>query len=251
MKYTGEYLNEEFCRAVGINPESVNRIIVDLAVGEAARVTTQGFVETDDGKIDRLKRVLRHYELKPKGRYAMKFKFWKKDTTPDPEPETRDPERSIPKPAPFANIVIPTSLISRGITLQFTEDGAREIPPAGPLLSRLEMKLDFHFDPSFFRDSKQYWTIDVLPEYTYRGQCFGVQDVAKLAQEVGLIFPNEASSASDVRVKDDGRVSWTASYFPEPTEIVSFAEEVQRQISGIMADFGRAKAFQSALKKKA
>ena len=65
-KYTGTYLNDEICRAVGINPSSVYRVIVDLKVGEIAKVTTHGFVETDDGKIDRLTRVLKHYELKPK-----------------------------------------------------------------------------------------------------------------------------------------------------------------------------------------
>lgn len=74
-KYTGEYLNAEICRAIGIDPNQVDRVVVDCKVGDAARVTTEGFVESDDGKIDRLKRVLRHYEIKPKGRYEMKNPF--------------------------------------------------------------------------------------------------------------------------------------------------------------------------------
>jgi hypothetical protein len=249
MKYTGEHLNEEFCRAVGINPESVYRIIVDLNVGEVARVYTEGFVETDDGKIDRLKRILRYYELKPKGGIKLKNPFKRNKPEPEPEAKARDPERSIPEPAPFAFFRIPKSVLSRGVTLRFTEDDVEEIPTAGPLYTRLGMKLDFHFDPSFFRDSKQYWHIEVTPDYTYRGQCFGVADVAKLAQDVGLVFPNEASSASDVRVLDDGRVAWCVSYLPDATEVVKFAEEVQRQITGIMADYGRTKAIMGAVKR--
>ena len=67
-KYSGTYLNDELCHAVGIDPTSVYRVIVDCRVGQIAKVITHGFVETDDGKIDRLKRVVRHYELKPKER---------------------------------------------------------------------------------------------------------------------------------------------------------------------------------------
>ena len=65
-KYSGTYLNDQICEAVGVKPESVYRVIVDAKVGEIAKVITHGFVESDDGKIDRLKRVLRHYELRPK-----------------------------------------------------------------------------------------------------------------------------------------------------------------------------------------
>ena len=70
-----------------------------------------------------------------------------------------------------------------------------------------------------------------------------------MAQDVGLVFPNEASSASDVRVLDDGRVAWCVSYLPDATEVVKFAEEVQRQITGIMADYGRTKAIMGAVKR--
>ena len=66
MKVTGNKLGDALARAVGINPASVYRVIIDCKVGEIARVITHGFVKTDEGKIDHLKKVVRHYELKPK-----------------------------------------------------------------------------------------------------------------------------------------------------------------------------------------
>ena len=68
MKYTVGYLNDVICQAVGIDPKSVYRVIVDCQVGEIAKVITHGFVETSDGKLDFLKKTVRHYELRPKGR---------------------------------------------------------------------------------------------------------------------------------------------------------------------------------------
>lgn len=68
-QYTGEYLNEQICRAFGINPEAVFSATIELKVGEVARVRTYGFVETSDGKIDKLKKIFKEYELKPKGGY--------------------------------------------------------------------------------------------------------------------------------------------------------------------------------------
>lgn len=65
--YTGTLLGDEICKAFGLNPQSVYRVIIDCKVGEVAKVITHGFVEADDGEIDYFKKVLRKYELKPKG----------------------------------------------------------------------------------------------------------------------------------------------------------------------------------------
>ncbi len=64
-KYSGTYLNDQICEAVGVNPKTVYRVILDCRVGKIAKVITHGFVESDDGKIDRFKRVVKHYELRP------------------------------------------------------------------------------------------------------------------------------------------------------------------------------------------
>lgn len=66
MKYTSETLNRAICEAVGINPDTVHSIVVECRAGEIVKVTTHGYAETDDGKIDHLMSVLREYELKPR-----------------------------------------------------------------------------------------------------------------------------------------------------------------------------------------
>lgn len=87
-KYSGKYLNDQICQAVGVNPNSVYRVIVDCQLGEVAKVITHGFVETDDGKIDHLKKVIRHYELRPK--------VEKGKVPPKPVVTTRPPLRKVP-----------------------------------------------------------------------------------------------------------------------------------------------------------
>lgn len=65
MKYTSETLNRAICEAVGLDPNMVHSIVIECRAGEIAKVTAHGYAETDDGKIDRLKAVLREYELRP------------------------------------------------------------------------------------------------------------------------------------------------------------------------------------------
>jgi len=67
-KYTGEHLNEVICRAVGVDPSKVYRVVVDAKVGDIALVTTYGYVETDEGKLHEFADVVRHYEIRERGK---------------------------------------------------------------------------------------------------------------------------------------------------------------------------------------
>lgn len=49
---------------MGIDPVTVNRVIIDFRVGEIARITTHGYVESNDSRIKRLDKVLRRFELR-------------------------------------------------------------------------------------------------------------------------------------------------------------------------------------------
>ena len=61
--YTGVELGKELCEAVGVNPENINRIIVDCRIGAAAVVITHGFADTDIEKVSELKKEIKKYKL--------------------------------------------------------------------------------------------------------------------------------------------------------------------------------------------
>ena len=63
--YEGRDLNDRLCKAVGVNPNTVYRVIIDSEINHIAKVITHGYVETDDGEIDLLQPILRRYELRP------------------------------------------------------------------------------------------------------------------------------------------------------------------------------------------
>lgn len=67
-KYTGERLNEAICQAIGVDPTKVYRVVLDARVGEIARVTTFGYAETEDGKLHQFADVVKHYEIRERGK---------------------------------------------------------------------------------------------------------------------------------------------------------------------------------------
>lgn len=223
MKYTGEHLNEEFCRAVGINPESVDRVVIDLAVGNAARVSTQGFVETDDGKIDRLKCVLRHYELKPKGRYELKNIF--KRRKPDkPVQEEKAPEGSRNCRC-FIVQSEPLDLEEMGISFQIGYDDN-------------------------YRGSMGAWYLVFMPSYSWKGRTYGSIG-PELVKEVGLEIPLENSRAIQHGIKEDGSVWVYFQQRPSDALVKELIQDTQHIVEGIMGDYHILKAFQTVNKKKA
>lgn len=223
MKYTGEHLNEEFCRAVGINPESVNRIVVDLAVGEVARVTTEGFVETDDGKIDRLKTVLRHYELKPKGGIELKNPF--KRTKPDKPDQGDQPEPD--GPANCRCFIV-------GV------DAAQLTPP----LDDLGLSFQVGYDDNR-RGSPGAWYLAFTPSYSWKGQTFGVNG-ATVVKGIGL----ETDRGVQYGITDDGLITFYFQSRPTDVQIYAVVKATENQVAAIMKKYGETKAILECLKKK-
>jgi hypothetical protein len=127
------------------------------------------------------------------------------------------------------------------------EEGQLEIlKPAFQVFKELDTKITVTYDPYIHHDMHKYTDVTFIPNYYYHGRGWGNESV-KAVQEIGLEFPNQACPwASEVKVNDDGGVTWRAAFYPEPEQIATVVEEVNRQILEILRDFSRTDAIMRA-----
>lgn len=169
--------------------------------------------------------------------------YFKRNRKPEPTPDQG------PKIGLDMNVLaLPKSAIEKGVYLYVTPDGAQVMKHPYTVFKELNTKLSIEFDPYVCYDGRQYWEVTFVPEYYYQGRSYGLNGT-KAVKEIGVTFPNGATpDAENVSVKDDGRITWRASYYPEPEKIAAVVNEANRQVAEILRDFGRAEAIMKVVK---
>lgn len=175
----------------------------------------------------------------------MKILFIRRKKNQPEKPEQPKPEINI--------LALPKSLIAKGVLVRVTEEGAEILEPEGAVLERLGLPVTVLYDPDArrYNEPPRPWVVRSKLEYTYKGQCFGI-DAPKLVKSIGLEFPNAATPwAYGVEVEEEGALAWHCSGRPDAKEIAQVIEEAQRQVEGIMKRYGETKEILAALDKGA
>jgi hypothetical protein len=164
---------------------------------------------------------------------------FKKNLKPEPEKKTRRPKLEM------VEITIPLFQIE-GKLFRVEEDRLKILKPAFQVFKELDTKISVTYDPYIHHDMHQYTEITFIPNYYYHGRGLGKESV-NAVHEIGLEFPNHACPwASEVKVNNDGGVTWRATFYPEAEQIATVVEEVNRQILEILRDFSRTDAIMRA-----
>lgn len=175
----------------------------------------------------------------------MKNPFKQNRKPVEPKPEPTRPEMAV--------LVVPKALADKGFFAFITTEGAHILEPEGPALERLGRAVTVLYDPEARRytEPAKPWVVRSSLDYTYKGQCFGVDGPA-LVKGIGLEFPNVATPwASGVEVEEAGALAWRRSTRPDAKEIVQVVEEAQRQVERIMKHYGETKEILAVIDKAA
>ena len=98
----------------------------------------------------------------------MKTLFIRRKKNQPEKPEQPKPEINI--------LALPKSLIAKGVLVRVTEEGAEILEPEGAVLERLGKPVSIVYDPEArrYNEPPRPWVVRSKLEYTYKGQCFGI-----------------------------------------------------------------------------